>query len=302
MDRVLVRLTFVAALVCARTVLAAEPLGRFEPWIAVTGSLTPPSGSLTTAFSPLLQGGGISQPGRGGQTLTLDATRGPGFEGGLAFFPSQHLGLHALGSYSSSDLGGLNTPYEVHLVYSSRPPPSNELREFSYDRSVDWPETVGALKRLTLAVGPVARYRGRRLSGSVSAGLAYHRLHGQGESLGFTAFRLGGHSTLIETESHLAFALQGASAMGWHLGAQADLALSRRAAVLLGLRYLGGGDIEVPVRLSRIVNEEGLIFAEPLADIQAALRPSPARISPGAFQVVLGLALSRSLPRLQARP
>jgi hypothetical protein len=287
-----VRAIVVAAIALLAGGAAGEP-SRFEPWIAVAGSLATPSGRLTTAYAPVLSGGGNQRSSRAGQTLSLEAARGPGLEAGLAFFPSRHFGLQVLGSYSRSDLGGANGPYDVHLVYSSIQPPGFEPREFSFDDSVEWPDTVGRLRRLTLGVGAVARFGTGRGQARVFAGLAYHRVGGEAESLAYTAFNLGGHSVLFSNESHLAFALEDTGALAVHLGAQGELALGARAAALLGVRYLGGGDVEVPIRLERIVNAEQLVRVEPVRDIQAVLRPAPARISPGTFQLVIGLKLRR---------
>lgn len=264
--------------------------GRFEPWIAVTGSLTTPSGSLTTAYKPLL--GGVAEPrSHAGQTLTLDAARGPGLEMGFSFFPSGPVGLQVLGAYDSSDLGGANGPYDLHLVYTSRQPPDYQPRDFVLDRSVDWPDTVGTLKRVSVGLGAVARFRRGRLGGEASAGVAYNRLSGEGESLAYTKSQLGGHSVLFSDEPHLAFALEGTGAIGFRLGAQADVALGQRAALVLGARYAGGGEMEVPVRLERVINADSVVFLDPVTDVQGALHPGPARISPRAFQVVLGLQL-----------
>ena len=272
---------------------AAGQPSRFEPWIAVAGSLAAPSGLVTTAYAPVLSGGGIQRTSRAGQTLSLDAARGPGLEAGRAFFPSRHVGLHVLGGYSRSDLGGANGPYDVHLSYTSIQPPGFEPREFSFDDSVEWPGTVGRLRRLTLGGSAVARVGTGRWQARAFAGLAYHRVGGEAESLAYTAFNLGGHSVVFSNESHLAFALEDTAALALHLGAQAELGLGARAAALLGARYLGGRDLELPIRLERIVNAEELLRVEPLGDIQATLRPAPARIAPGTFQLVVGLKLRR---------
>jgi len=224
---------------------------------------------------------------------SLDAARGPGIEAGLAFFPSRHFGLQVLGSYSRSDLGGANGSYDVHLVYTAIQPPGFEPREFSLDDSVEWPDTVGMLRRLTLGGGASARFGTGRWQARLFAGLVYQRVGGEAESLGYTAFNLGGHSVVFSNESHLAFALEDTGALAVHLGAQAELGLGARAAALLGVRYLGGRDLEVPVRLERIVNLEQLLRVEPVGDIQATLHPAPARISPRTFELVVGLKLRR---------
>jgi hypothetical protein len=185
----------------------------------------------------------------------------------------------------------VNGAYDLHLVYTSRQPPDYVPREFDHDQSAEWPDTVGTLKRLTAGLGVVARFRRGGFGGAISGGLAYNHISGDGESLAYSTFRLGGHSVLFPDEPHLSFALEGTGAIGFQLAAQAEVALGKRqrAALVFGARYTGGGELEVPVLLQRVVNADSVIFVDTLPEIQAGLHPGPARISPKSFRLALGI-------------
>jgi hypothetical protein len=270
--------------------VTADDRASFEPWIAVGGALAG-SGTVTTSYRPRLDG--VPQQGRAGQELTLDPKPGLAGELGVAVFPTPHVGLQATGSIARAPLGGTNTPYATHMDYVARQPPDFVPRTFAFDETVAWPDTEGTLTTRTLGVAIAVRLGTGRVTGGGFLGVAHRRTSGRARDIGYTTFNLGGHSVLFSNEAHLEAALEPTATTGVHVGAHVEIAAGRRAAVLVGLRYFGGGDADVPLRLTRIVNADMLLRTEELSDIRTVLQPAPARLSARALDVVVGLKLRR---------
>jgi hypothetical protein len=160
---------------------------------------------------------------------------------------------------------------------------------FTTSVATPWPDTTGSLVQWTTCFNAIARTPVRRVSASMSGGLTWIRLSGEARSLGYTEFRLGGHSVLFSEEAHLAFALEPVDTVGFNAGADVDVALSPHAAIVAGYRYLGEKTVDMPVRLTAITNEEELIVRTPLADIAERLQVTPARVRATGSRVAIGV-------------
>ena len=273
----------------AQTTADASPPMRFELWGGGSTAIGAPVGELVSSYSPpLLFAGDFTS--RSGQTLALDARRAIGFETGANLFLTSHLGFQILVNRAAMDLGGTNGPYALELTYLSRQPPDSQPQTFTIQQSTPWPDTSGSLTQLTIAVNPVARLgRPDKLNVTVSGGLSYYRLKGTAQPLGYTTFRLGGHSVLFSDEYHLAVSLEPASVVGFNAGGDVNRPLSRHVAMVVGYRYLGGSAPDVVVRLSTIVNAEQVINQETAANIAARLAPGPARVSVSGSRLLFGV-------------
>jgi len=248
-----------------------------------------PAGQLTASYSPPLLFA-IDYTSHGGQTLALDAGRGVGFEAGVNFFATPHLGLQILANRASMDLAGANGPYALQMTYVSIQPPFVVPQTFNLQVSIPWPDTSGSLTQLTVAVNPVVRLgQADRVNATVSGGLSYYRLSGTAQSLGYTEFRLGGHSVLFSDEYHLAVSLEPANVIGFNAGGEVNVPLGRRAAIVVGYRYLGGPTADVPVRLSTILNADQVIIQETTASIAERLSPAPARVGVSGSRLLFGV-------------
>jgi hypothetical protein len=273
----------------AQTKSDALASGHWELWGGISAVVGTTAGDLTSSYSPPVFFGS-DFTSHGSQTLTLDSRRGIGFEGGVDLFPTPHLGVQILVNRVSTDLDGTNGPYAIDLTYVSRQPPDSVPQTFAVQYSSRWPDTSGSLTQLTVAVNPVARLgRPDGLNATVSGGVSYYRLSGTAQPLGYTAFRLGGHSVLFSDEYHLAVSFEPANVIGLNAGGEINIPLGRRTAVVIGYRYLGGGPTDVSVRLSEIVNADQVANQDTPENIARRLAPGPARVTVSNSRILIGV-------------
>jgi hypothetical protein len=293
----MLKLTFLVAFALAgftgsavgQTTADASPPMRFELWGGVSRASAAPVGELVSSYSPplLFTSDFVS---RSGQVLALDARRAIAFEAGVNRFVTSHLGIQILVNRASMELGGANGPYSLELTYVSRQPPDSQPQTFTIRQSNPWPDTSGSLTQLTIAVNPVARLgRPDKLNATVSGGLSYYRLNGTAQPLGYTAFRLGGHSVLFSDEYHLAVSLEPTNVIGFNAGGDVNLPLGRHVAIVVGYRYLGGPATDVSVRLSTIVNADQVTNQETTTNIAQRLAPGPVRMSVSGSRLLFGV-------------
>jgi hypothetical protein len=299
--RTLAALLVTALALCGAAAAGAQTRASIEMWGAYSGVLAAPSGTLDSSYAPpLMNGTRLQSSAR--QTLTLDATHGPGLQGGLNLFPSRHLGLQFLLDRAHADLSGANGPYSVALRYLDAQPPDYVPFPFSTGSSRAWPATTGSLTQWSACFNVVARTPGAgRLSASISGGLAWSRTRGNAEALGYTEYRLGGHSVLFSDETHVAFALEPAASIGFDAGGDVSVAIGRRGAIVVGYRYLGVGTIDAPVRLTGITNEGEIVFSTALDAIAQQMQVKPARLRVSGSRLVIGLKIAAGTPRNSTR-
>ena len=271
---------------------AASGPPRLEVWGALTRMVMAPAGDLVSAYSPPLFFA-TDFTSSGGQTLTLDGNGGLGFQGGVNVFGAAHLGAQVFLDRSSADFSGVNQPYTVALTYVSRPPNSPPLvvgtRQF-----VMWPDTSGSLVQTTVGLNGVARVGGAEtVNATVSGGLAVYRFSGETQPLGFTAFRLGGHSVLFSDEYRVGVSLGPETAVGFDVGGEVNVPAGRRMAVVIGYRYLGGSTVDLPVKLATILNPEQVVNEMSIAEMSQLFAPAPARVRIAASRFVIGVKVTR---------
>jgi len=271
---------------------AAQTPAAVEVWGAFSGVVDTPASTLVSSYAPLLVNG-TAVTSSAGQALTLAGRRGAGLQGGINLFPSRHLGLQVLVDRAKVDLSGANGPYSVALQYVSAQPPDYVPRVFNTQSSTPWPDTAGSLTQWAACFNAVARTTAAgRLSASVSGGLGWYRRSGSAQSLGYTEYHMGGHSVLFSDETHVAFALEPTNSLGFNAGGDVNIALARRAAIMVGYRYLGARTIEMPVRLTAITNADQVVFSTTLEDIARQMQVAPVRLRASSSRVVIGLKIT----------
>jgi hypothetical protein len=271
---------------------AASETALLGVWGALSAAPSGPDGSLTTSYSPplLFDGDFISS---GGQTLAAATGTAVGFTAGFEVFPTKHLGFQIVFDRSAFDVSGANAPYSFALQYESRPPPDNVPRIVNVNRSTPWADTSGSLSQTAIAFNAALRVgRLDRVVAVVSGGPTYYRLSGELQPIAYTSFRLGGHSVLFQDDYRLALAAGPANALGFDAGGEVDIAVGRQVALVAGYRYFGGPDADVAVRATGVVNEDQVIFQQPLGDIASRLALKPMQVSPSSARVFIGLKLT----------
>jgi hypothetical protein len=225
--------------------------------------------------------------------LTVRGSGAPGGEVGFGWSPDPRWGLWASTSRSAGGLSGPNTPYSWSARIVTSPPPSNLPQTFEVAQDLDWPDTEGRLRVLTVALGLSRRFEGRRVGGGLSAGAGLIRASGELRSLGFTALHLGGHSTFFTQEFEVEAALDPSTVAAFHAGAEIDVALSGPWRLRLGYRYMRASEASLTPRLTRVVNEDEILLAEPLSRIESELALRPLRLDLSSSRLLLSLVLNR---------
>ena len=124
----------------------------------------------------------------------------------------------------------------------------------------------------------------------VSAGPAWLWTKGRAESLVYTAYFMGGHSTSFSEDYLVSFEFP-SSTLGLDAGGFAEVDLGRRVGLRLDLRYCWGPDREADVTLREIVNADEVIRSTDLTEIERGLAPAPARVDPSFFRAALALTV-----------
>jgi hypothetical protein len=185
--------TLVASAVVA--VLAAAPAwaqqgpaaagATARPWRVLGGASLAGSAfdtAYVSRYAPPLAG--VPHESSATETLPLDATTGHGLQIGVERTLGAHVGVQLLGEYAESDITGEPGQYDVRIVYTSRPPPSNEPVTVEARRSEARPEAAGRMKTWLAAVNLSAWWdAGPKARVGISAGPAWLRSEGEAESL-----------------------------------------------------------------------------------------------------------------------
>jgi opacity protein-like surface antigen len=144
-----------------------------------------------------------------------------------------------------------------------------------------------------VSLNSVARMGSGKVTATLSGGLTFERMSGTLQPLAFTTYRLGGHSVLFEDDFLLAASLEPTSAVGFNLGGDVSFSVHRGVAVMVGYRYRGGPAIDMPVRVTSVINADQIVFEQTLAEITQQLAPRPAHVDLSGSRLVIGLKLMR---------
>jgi hypothetical protein len=269
---------------------AARVGGPAPAWRVIVGpsiTLSAFDTPYASTYSPPFQY--VEHTSTATQTLPLDAGARAGVLVGVERALGRHVGLQLSAHYGEADLSGAPGQYDLSMRYTSRPPPSYEPVEVSVRRSEAQPEAEGRLKTLAVALDLVAwADLGSRGRLGVVAGPAWLHAKGRAESLVYTAYHMGGHSTSFYQDYLVSFDFP-ADALGLDMGGFAEVDLSRRVGLRLDVRYCRGPEQDADVTLREIVNADEVIWNADLADIEAGLAPAPVRVDPSFFRAALAL-------------
>ena len=279
--------TLVACLVAAQA-RSADPSPAWR--LFVGPSLTVPSFATTytsTYSPPFLY---TEHTSTATQTLPLDEGTGPGVWLGVERALGLHVGLQLSAHYGEADLSGVPGQYEYTMRYTSRPPPFYEPIEATVQRSEAQPAADGRLKTLAVALDLVAWAEvGSRGRVGLTAGPAWLHAKGNAQSLVYTEYHMGGHSTAFPQDYRVSFEFP-ASALGLDLGGFAEADLGRHVGVRADVRYCWAPEKDAEVSVRDIVNPGEIVWTVDLADIQSGLAPAPVPLELSFFRASIALA------------
>ena len=263
-----------------------------RPWRVVFGPSLVDAAlatSYATAYAPSFPG--VPHTSTASQTLPLDSGHALGRALGLERALGAHVALQLVGEHASPELDGEAGRYAVRLVYTSRPPPSNEPVAVELGRDEPRPAATGELSTWAVAVNVAAwAEAGRHARVGASAGPAWLHARGTAQSLVYTSYFLGGHSVLFSDDHLVSFEFP-ASTLGLDVGAFLESDLGPRVALRADARYFWGPTRDADVTLLEIVNPDEVLRALDLALIQSGLAPPPLRFDPSFFRAALSLVV-----------
>jgi len=295
-----VRSTTVATAAVLALLGAAQPACCDDPAVPVTPRLWRVLGGAsfanarfatpyTSQYAPPLTG--FPHQSSATQTLPLHASAGHGLQVGVERTLGAHLAIQLLGEYATSDVNGEPGQYDVRLVYTSRPPPTNEPVVVESTRSEAQPPAIGELETWTVAVNLAAWLdAGSKARVGLSAGPAWIRTSGVTERLVYTTYSLGGHSVLF-SEDHLVSFESPTSGLGLDVGAFLEADLGANVGLRFDARYFWATERDAEVVLQDNVNATDVIQNVGLAEIQAGLAPAPVSVDPSLFRAAVSLVI-----------
>ena len=162
--------------------------------------------------------------------------------------------------------------------------------QYTIERSDPQPDPEGHLRDLSFDLLAVGRFGDpRRIQLRLSGGLAILAISGDVQPVAFSHFQMGGHSVLFSDQHELTMAFERTWGFGAVAGVEVHRSLTRRAGLVAGIRALVPRTINAAASVTQV--SESLFTLSP-AEAQQALRPSPFRVRPWTFDVLVGVRLS----------
>lgn len=248
-------------------------------------------GRLASSFQPILENA-VATGGSGGQALSLDPRPGGAVVAAIRRFFTPHWGIEARLHRANHDVTGDNPPYGVELDYVAmiQGPTGATPTPTRYAVSTGWPETRGELDRLVLSASVVGRVRRGRVALTGSGGAAWQRADGHAESLGYTAFTLGGRSVLFVSDYRVSAQLDGRWKVGVQGAGEVGIDLNGNVAVVVGVQVANGGDLSLPARVRDVLGAMPAA-TETLDRIRSNLSVGPARVPFATGTVYVGVSV-----------
>ena len=271
----------------------ADP-ARAEIWGAWAIAMPISSGRLEVAYKPPMRLGGTPLESRASHTLNVDAGAGYGVDLGVNLFPHPVVGVQVALTATSADVSGANGEYDTYLRYISMPPPDYQPRENTYEQSAPWGPTTGTLGYRSLVIGGVVRWRAAagRVGGTLAGGLDIDWFTGELESVGYTQFILGGHSTLFSVTHRVRVRpSKGEPAIGPYIGGDVHVALTERFAVVAGVRVRLTSGRTVPIEVVDLVDPDESTWEPELPDVAAVLDGQPLELPGARWRTAVGVKL-----------
>ena len=271
---------------------AASP--RTEIWGAWAAAMPASNGTLESAYEPPMRLGGTPLESRAHQVLNVEAGAGLGVDLGANIFFSRVFGVQGAFTAASADVSGTNGDYDTFLRYVSRPPPDYQPKEYRYEQSTPWASTTGTLGFRSLAIGGVVRWRTTtgRVGGTLAGGVDIDWFTGELESLGYTQFILGGHSTLFSVTHRVRVQPSKEDrSFGPYVGSDVHVAISRRVAVMAGVRIRLTSGRTVPIQVADLVDPDENPWVPEVPDVAAALAGQPLEFPGTRWRTLVGVKL-----------
>jgi hypothetical protein len=232
---------------------------------------------------------GTQSDGRATQSITLDRTARPSLWGAFDWFPSPHAGIILRGGFRRSPLDGTNAPYHVAIDYLARQPPDFVERQYHYDRSTAWPDTMGHLDTWSFdAQASIATRANAAWRVHIDGGLSIIGLSGSFEPVGLTTFQLGGHSVVFTNEYQLELGSSRTWTAAFVASGGLTIPLGSRAGLDISGRAVMPRTVSVDLKVLSVGGDTAIATLS-VEEAQRALSPAPMAIKLGTVELLVGL-------------
>jgi hypothetical protein len=272
--------------------IAAPP--RAEIWGAWAVAMPIRDGTLDSSYEPPLRLGSSALESLAHQVLNVEAGAGYGFDLGANVFFNRVIGVQGAFTATSANVNGTNGSYETFLRYVSSQPPDYQPRENTSESSTAWAPTTGTLGYRSLAIGGVVRWRttAGRIGGTLAGGVDIEWLTGELDSLGYTQFILGGHSTLFSVTHRVRVRPpEGGHAFGPYVGGDVHVAISEGIALMAGVRVRLTSRRVVPIQVVDLVDPNENPWVPEMFELAAALDGQPLELPGTRWRTLVGVKL-----------
>jgi len=278
---------------------AAQAAGAIDPpraeiWGAWAVAMPISNGTLDVAYEPPMRLGGTPLDSRAHQVLNVEAGAGCGIDLGVNVFFNRVLGVQGAFTATSANVSGMNGDYDTFLRYISSQPPDYQPREYTFEQSTPWARTTGTLGYRSLAIGGVVRWRAAagRIGGTLAGGVDIDWFTGEIESLGYTQFILGGHSTLFPVTHRVRVRPStGERSFGPYVGGEVNVALTRWVAIMAGVHVRLTSGRAMTIQVVDLVDPDENPWVPDVPDVAAALAGQPLELPGTRWRTLVGVKL-----------
>jgi hypothetical protein len=261
-------------------------------WGAFTATAPAAGGTLVSDYEPvLLWSSGFTSHAR--QELRVDARRGQGVDAGARVFLARRFGVECGVTFSRAAIRGTpNSAYTVSLRYIGLLPPDYVPREYVFESSMPWPDTEGTVTYRSLRFGAAVRWgrAGARMGGTIAGGVSASKIDADVQSVAYTAFHLGGHSTLFSLQHRVVVSTaDSGTVIRPYASGDVRVTLNRHAAVSGGIRVDIGSTIDVTARPDRLVDPDESLFPPDMTEVRRVLALGPVRLANARWHIMAGL-------------
>jgi len=210
------------------------------------------------------------------QTLSLKGKRATGLNAVFCFYPLENFGFQVLVGYSKCTITGKNTDYDVSLTHEG----------FTWQRTLDMPDTKGHLKQFTYSFNAATRIGITNLVVlGFSGGVSLFDISGRFTSLGYTRFweEQSAEQTKLFIKDYKLGAEFGSTKLGFNAGGEFNIDLILKIALFVDIRYFYCPKVQTKLKL---ISDP--IITEPIDQLEKEMNLGVLNLNPSFFQINIG--------------
>ena len=203
-------------------------------------------------------------------SLNYMAENRMGYGLGINYFLKENIGLRLELNYFRASLKGESSKYNLNLQYVSMQPPSYTPHLYLFQKSIEWDQPDGDIKRVNTTLNFISRVKiGNSISSDFLLGFCHEISRLDLRSIGYTKFWLGGHSVLFSETYKIEISSGKIKDFGLSGGINLNIFLSKNLYITSGIRYFYFPTRFASIELKEQTNREETIMDLKPQDLQA---------------------------------